>query len=89
MRLIDADNLKEFLSISCKNEVLLKQMCDIIDGSPTADVVEVKHGKWELGKSGCMYFCSNCENWAFPREAEEWNYCPRCGAKMDGDNHDK
>ena len=32
------ENLKEFLYLSCKNEVLLKQMCEIIDGVRTAEV---------------------------------------------------
>lgn len=41
-------------------------------------------GEWKLGKSGCMYFCSSCGYSAFPREEEEWNFCPRCGTKMKG-----
>jgi len=49
-----------------------------------ADVVEVKHGEWKLGKSGCMYFCSRCNYAAHPREQEEWHFCPNCGAKMYG-----
>lgn len=57
----------------------------LMEEAPAADVVEVKHGKWELGKSGCSYFCSSCELWAFPREAEQWKFCPNCGAKMDGE----
>lgn len=39
-------------------------------------------GEWKLGKSGCMYFCSECNYAAHPREVDEWSYCPRCGAKM-------
>lgn len=39
-------------------------------------------GEWELGKSGVMSFCSTCGYWAHPREVDEWDYCPRCGAKM-------
>ena len=38
-RYVDIDKAVEFLSISCKNEVLLKQMCDILNGMSTADVV--------------------------------------------------
>lgn len=41
-------------------------------------------GEWRLGKSGCMYFCSACNYAAHPREEEEWNFCPNCGAKMKG-----
>ena len=41
-------------------------------------------GEWKLGKSGCMYFCSECNYAAHPREVDEWSYCPRCGAKMKG-----
>ena len=40
--------------------------------------------EWKLGKSGCMYFCSKCNYAAHPREEDEWNYCPNCGAKMKG-----
>ena len=83
MRLIDADKLKEFLSISCKNEILLKQMCDIIDGSPTADVVEVKYGIWKLHNDGSGT-CNQCGT----TQCSVWDddnfqhYCGHCGAKM-------
>lgn len=55
---------------------------------PAADVLEVVHGEWKLGKSGVVYLCSCCGYAAYPREEEEWNYCPCCGAKMDGGKHD-
>ena len=46
----------------------------------TANVVEVKHGKW---KQGC---CSECGyNWGKDAPiASVPNFCPNCGAKMDG-----
>lgn len=53
---------------------------------PAADVAPVVHGEWQMGESGCMFFCSECELWVFPRESRVWNYCPICGAKMDGGN---
>ncbi len=55
---------------------LWEQIVSIIDNIPTADVVEVKHGKWE----GCE--CSLCGH--FATYANDYNYCPNCGAKMDG-----
>lgn len=46
------------------------------------DYRKQSEGEWKLGKSGCMYFCSECNYAAHPREVDEWSYCPRCGAKM-------
>lgn len=46
-----------------------------------ADVVEVKHGKWTPMMSVCNRgMCSVCNEVG----AIRWNYCPNCGAKMDG-----
>lgn len=47
-----------------------------------ADYAEVKHGEWitleaEIG----LYSCSLCEHKILRAEC---NYCPKCGAKMDG-----
>lgn len=47
-----------------------------------ADYAEVKHGEWvalepEIG----LYSCSLCEHNILRAEC---NYCPNCGAKMDG-----
>lgn len=54
----------------------------------TAGYRKQSEGKWKLGKSGCMYFCSSCGYAAHPREEEEWNFCPNCGARMKGDTND-
>lgn len=56
-----------------------------IDKVPTADVSEVKHGKWEeiTSHNGCTYdydcVCSICGDDGLPYDA----YCSNCGAKMD------
>ena len=48
---------------------------------PAADVVPVVHGrKIEDGDIGCFWLCSLCGE-CLPYGA---NYCPNCGAKMDG-----
>lgn len=59
---------------------------------PTADVVEVRHGKWieqDDGWGGVLYTCSVCRcDWTTidgtPFE-NNMRYCPECGAKMDGE----
>jgi len=53
---------------------------DIIKDAPTADVQEVKHGKWETSK-GERYSgrCSCCNCYS----TDDYKYCPNCGAKMD------
>ena len=48
---------------------------------PAADVAPVVHGrKIEDGDIGCFWLCSLCGE-CLPYGA---NYCPHCGAKMDG-----
>ena len=56
----------------------------------TDDVVKVfapvRHGRWiekEKYTFGIMYDCSLCENRILDN-GHPWNYCPNCGAKMDG-----
>ena len=49
-----------------------------------ADVVEVKHGRWQFGGDG-LVACSVCEETYDNRQLLPRNYCPNCGAKMDGD----
>ena len=55
---------------------------------PAADVAPVRHGQWE--KQSGLYSCSECgKTCPYDVQAdviEYWtcNYCPNCGAKMDG-----
>lgn len=56
---------------------------------PTADVVEVKHGRWiddrlctTLGGTYEVQRCSVCGE-HYEEVGYDWNYCPNCGAKMD------
>ena len=50
---------------------------------PTADVVEVKRGKWEINCDGYYPYCSNCMT--EPKSGVMSKYCPECGADMRGD----
>jgi lipopolysaccharide biosynthesis regulator YciM len=56
-----------------------------INEAPTADVAEVRHGKWTENKTEYfLYGCSLCGY----RVDNEYNFCPECGARMDGDADD-
>ena len=56
-----------------------------LDFIPAADVATVVHGrKIEDGDIGCFWLCSLCGE-CLPYGA---NYCPNCGAKMDGGDGD-
>lgn len=79
-RYIDADELCK--DRVCNDPVRIAAMC-----APTADVQEVKHGKW-IKASEKAYIgmkCSRCK--ARIRYSEYFSgnylYCHKCGAKMD------
>ena len=65
---------------------------EAIKAAPAADVVPVVHGKWIWHKEEFEYECSACycrfdynptfEN--FEHGFHYANWCPYCGAKMDG-----
>ena len=96
-KFIDANNLiEEIREERCYNCRNLKDMkCDYCDTAdyiymikdmPAADVAPVRHGRWvekEKYTFGIMYDCSLCENRILDN-GHPWNYCPNCGAKMDG-----
>lgn len=61
------------------------------DSRPLADVEEVKHGEWKIKTDDydCQYMmCSCCKEEFYPVDEDTVdttpNYCPNCGAKMDG-----
>ena len=78
-RLIDANGLvkiaeKRFGVVNIKH----------IDDCPTVDAVEVVHGRWICLEAEIGYFaCSECDHRILRAKC---NYCPNCGAKMDGGN---
>lgn len=63
---------------------------------PAADVAPVVHGKWvhsRYDRSSGQFDvvkCSRCgiEAYAMAYHVRDGNYCPRCGARMDGGNED-
>ena len=68
-------------AVDSNPRVLLPQIIlDLIDDVPTADVQPVRHGRWLYDEGD--FDCSECDGIV---ERRVYNYCPWCGAKMDGD----
>ena len=58
-----------------------------INSIPAVDAVEVRHGEWhEYDDDYGKLCCSVCEGDA-PGDIR-WDYCPHCGAIMDGRRED-
>lgn len=78
---IDADKLQEICIKHRYNSIPI----DVFKSQPSADVVEVKHGKWERRPDPYGFFddipvCSECG--CTTKYREETLYCPNCGADM-------
>lgn len=63
---------------------------DELNSIPSADVAEVRHGMWlwELADNGwANHICSEC-NYTKNTDIHvvmDYEYCPHCGARMDGE----
>lgn len=74
-----------------KRRTWAKAIC-VLHDAPAADAAPIKHGVWE--KTGYAYLlrCSAChdcyidEDWL---DGKKWNFCPECGAKMNGGDDDE
>lgn len=65
----------------------------LLDEIPAADVSPVRHGRWvKIGTTGlCGDPVWNCSSCGYPAgvSVAGRDYCPNCGAKMDGGiNHE-
>ena len=93
MRLIDGDALRDKSFMTGEHPTVNNPYRDLdevvsvddIDNAPTIDVAPVKHGHWiQVDKN--KRECSNCGIIVliavYPHGDK--NYCPNCGARMDG-----
>lgn len=61
---------------------------------PAEDVQPVKHGQWidhekfERNNCNVCIECSVCNTWFGHDCIPKTNYCPNCGARMDGEQDD-
>ena len=88
-RLIDANAFIFEYCMNCGGGCDVNEECcaTVFDlrNAPTVDAVEVVHGRWEQARytEAPLYICSKCDK----PEYKQHNYCPNCGAKMDGDGN--
>ena len=64
-------------------KALVGRILFMIDNLPAADVQPVKHGRWMY-----PFYCSECGFTPYYSSDLTYNYCPNCGARMDGDHNE-
>ena len=92
MRLIDGDALIAELNeirypgapyVDAGIRIAVGKVCD----APTIE--QRKTGKWIVYKAPDKYHCGLCKcpfcGEGMIAESDEYNFCPNCGARMDGD----
>ena len=98
-RLIDVDEVKKDFNIYFGGWDHAIAANEILDDQPIVDAVEVVHGRWLMdkleignpydGNSTMIADIGNCSVCGYRCEMlPVMNYCPNCGAKMDGDGND-
>lgn len=75
-------------SCSVHGCAILRAARERIVNAPAADVAPVVHGRWVSDEADVLFRCSECwtqisTSWDY--DDLRWNYCPDCGAKMDGE----
>lgn len=67
-------------------------LLNVVEQIDSADVVEVRHGRWETiykhSEIATLVKCSECGHERYIQTGEEVNYCPNCGARMDGEEQE-
>ena len=94
-RYIDADNYKKDL---IQLGFLPALVVRVLDKQPTADVVEVRHGRWDKKFSYSYNWddfysltCSECgaNIGETSQKEKDHKFCFNCGAKMDAERSNK
>lgn len=90
-KLLKRFNIDDMMNVN-GTLISLREAQETISNFPAADVAPVRHGKWVHSRyENCseqfeMVKCSCCghEAYAIAFYVRGGNYCPNCGAKMDG-----
>ena len=95
MRLVDADAIERQAYDDVHHHAELEDwefdvVVNYLARAATIDAVPVVHGRWEEADDGDGVVCSVCREdfCTIYLETERFNYCPNCGARMDGGAND-
>lgn len=69
------------------NHVVHMKVQRLLYDAPAADVAPVVHGRWVPTESPFINDCENCSVCGYKTvwgHRFNFNYCPNCGARMDG-----
>ena len=82
------ENYERFLARASIDPIIRAFMTSVlctVENAPAVDAAPVRHGRW-IHDTNNLFGCSECmerDTMSFRRGLK--NYCPNCGAKMDGD----
>lgn len=90
---IDRDELLKTLKKEFRQNDYIKhnsyfEFKNIVETMPTVDTVEQKHGHWIKISPANIYECSVCNKDVMTSDIEAYQFCHKCGAKMDGEVED-
>ncbi len=68
----------------CRCEADIVDVQNIVNCVPAANVRPERYGRWIICSDGYYPYCSECTK--EPQGKEMTDYCPNCGAKMDGED---
>lgn len=80
----DADVLEDYGDGACDWGFGMKNIQEVLNSVPSANVEPVRHGRWKSSKIRSeIERCSKCEKVFRHPSFYVYKFCPNCGAKMD------
>lgn len=96
---IDKNDLREYISgyiKSCNGKPTYTDIdamvgiISLLEQMPASDVQPIRRGQWKLTNNPSFRKCSECGAWWGSDITNNCftNYCPKCGARMDGEQNE-
>ena len=92
---METDGMPEYIELEAVIESIISEpqdahypywYADKINSIPAVEVAPVRHGRWFPTKAPFMNECEDCSLCGYRTVwGHRYNYCPNCGAKMDGE----